>query len=60
MKSLVSSLLSRLGDGHLAEAGVIPWSSPVLSLGDVTMARVATLGLNPSNREFVDGDGKEL
>ena len=24
------------------------------------MARVATLGLNPSNREFVDGNGAEL
>lgn len=60
MNGLVSSLLNRLDDNNLADAGVIPWSSPVLSFGDATRARVATLGLNPSNREFVDGDGKEL
>jgi hypothetical protein len=60
MKRLVSSLLNRLDDEDLADAGVIPWSSPVLSFGDATRARVATLGLNPSNREFVDDDGNEL
>jgi hypothetical protein len=60
MESLVSSLLNRLDGSGLADAGVIPWSSPVLSFGDATKARVATVGLNPSNREFVDGDGKEL
>lgn len=32
----------------------------MLSFGDLAAARVATLGLNPSNREFVDGDGNEL
>jgi hypothetical protein len=60
MKNMVASLVDRLGDRKLADAGVIPWSSPVLSFGDVTRAGVATLGLNPSNREFVDGDGNEL
>ncbi|HEU4689889.1 MAG TPA: hypothetical protein VFS23_16065 [Vicinamibacterales bacterium] len=56
----MSTLLSRLNDRDLADAGVIPWSSPVVSFGDATKARVATLGLNPSNREFVDGEGNEL
>lgn len=60
MKSLVSSLVDRLDGRDLPDAGVIPWSSPVLSFGDATKSRVATLGLNPSNREFVDGDGNEL
>jgi len=60
MNSLVSTLLRRLDDKSLIGTGVIPWSSPVLSFGDLSTARVATLGLNPSNREFVDGDGKEL
>lgn len=39
---------------------MIPWSCPVPSFGDPSLAVVATLGLNPSNREFVDGSGKEL
>jgi hypothetical protein len=60
MNSLVSILLKRLADRSLAGAGVIPWSSPVVSFGDLSRARVATLGLNPSNREFVDGEGNEL
>jgi hypothetical protein len=46
----------------LADCGVsvIPWSSPVLSFGDLSQASVATLGLNPSDREFVDPAGNEL
>lgn len=60
MNSLVSILLKRLDDESLAGTGVIPWSSPVLSFGDLSRARVATLGLNPSNREFVDTEGNEL
>ena len=39
---------------------VIPWSCPVPSFGDLHTAKLATLGLNPSNREFVDGSGSEL
>jgi hypothetical protein len=36
------------------------WGSPVLAFGDPTRSRVATLGINPSNREFVDHAGCEL
>ena len=35
-------------------------SLPVLFFGDLFSARIATLGLNPSNREFVDKNGREL
>jgi len=60
MDSMVSDLLRRLGDESLDGTGIIPWSSPVLSFGDLSASSVATLGLNPSNREFVDGEGREL
>jgi hypothetical protein len=40
--------------------GVIPWGAPVPSFGDLATSTVATLGLNPSNREFVDEEGNEL
>lgn len=33
--------------------GIIPGSTPVISFGDFTTARVATLGINPSSREFL-------
>lgn len=55
-----SALVRRLATQALAEADVIPWSSPVPAFGDPTRAAVATLGLNPSNREFVDETGHEL
>lgn len=39
---------------------LIRWSCPVLSFGDAMSSRIATVGLNPSNREFVDAAGREL
>jgi hypothetical protein len=35
-----------------ADACVVPESTPVVSFGDASKAHVATLGLNPSRREF--------
>lgn len=58
MKDVTYSLL-RDFDGFCANA-VIPWSSPIPSFGDLSVAKVATVGLNPSNREFVNEDGGEL
>ncbi|MYJ06255.1 MAG: hypothetical protein F4061_18035, partial [Acidobacteria bacterium] len=34
---------------------VVPGSTPVISFGDVSVARVATISINPSHREFSDG-----
>jgi hypothetical protein len=56
----LSSLLERLDNKALLKAKVIPWSSPVPSFGDLSSSTIATLGLNPSNREFVDVHGNEL
>ena len=39
---------------------MIPWSCPVPCFGDLTTAGVATVGINPSNREFLDEFGEEL
>lgn len=60
MHDTLSSLLERLDNKALSKAKVIPWSSPIPSFGDLSCSRIATLGLNPSNREFVDANGKEL
>lgn len=60
MNNTLSILLKRLDDPVLKANNVIPWSSPIPSFGDISKARIATLGLNPSNREFVDVDGNEL
>ena len=39
---------------------VIDWAPPVPAFGDPSKARVVTLGLNPSDREFVDRRDREL
>jgi hypothetical protein len=60
MDALLLTLVKCLDNAALSGTSVIPWSCPVLSFGDLSRARVATLGLNPSNREFVDESGNEL
>lgn len=43
-----------------AESSVLKWASPIAAFGDPYRAHIATLGLNPSNREFEDRKGNEL
>ena len=59
--STLVSLIDRLDDlSQLTWPSVIPWACPVPFFGDPHAAVVATLGLNPSNREFLDEGGREL
>lgn len=60
MEKTLQALLGRLAEPDIAQANVIRWSCPVPVFGDISRARVATVGLNPSNREFVDDEGEEL
>lgn len=60
MHSALTSLIDRLDSPAMVGTDVIRWGAPVPSFGDLSRARVATLGLNPSNREFVDDKGEEL
>lgn len=56
----VAELLHNLSEPSIQELPLINWGSPIPCFGDPTRARVATLGLNPSNLEFVDRAGSEL
>ncbi len=56
----LTSLVDRLDEQAIHETGVIEWGSPIPAFGDVMASRVASVGLNPSNREFVDASGDEL
>jgi hypothetical protein len=60
MHDVLESLLQITASGVLNATPVIPWSSPVVAFGDPYTAKVATLGLNPSNLEFHDASNKEL
>jgi hypothetical protein len=60
MYSTLTTLIDRLDSPAIAGTGVIEWGCPVPSFGDLCNAEVASLGLNPSNREFMDERGEEL
>jgi hypothetical protein len=52
--------LLRLARGDVDAQPVMGWTCPVPYFGRLRHATLATLGINPSNREFVDGTGQEL
>jgi len=60
MHKTLTTLIHRLDSPAVSGTNVIRWGCPVPAFGDVSTSRVATLGLNPSNREFMDGSGNEL
>ncbi len=58
--SAMTAYIRQLDSGCLTDRSVLEWGCPVPFFGEVSAARVATVGINPSNREFVDGSGCEL
>lgn len=60
MQVELSNLIGDLGATPTRRANVLRWASPVPAFGDPAVSRVATLGLNPSNLEFLDQEGAEL
>jgi hypothetical protein len=57
---VLAALARRLDTPAIKKLNVIPWAAPVISFGNLSHSKIATLGLNPSNREFVDLSGIEL
>lgn len=53
-------LINYLDKNQSSELSIMPWASPVLSFGDISRSKIATLGINPSNREFVNIENEEL
>lgn len=60
MYSILTTLIDRLDSLSASKANVIKWASPVPSFSDLSKSQVASVGINPSNREFVDQSGTEL
>jgi hypothetical protein len=60
MYPTLTLLVESLAGASLSGTEVIRWGAPVPAFGDPTKSTVATLGLNPSNKEFLDDDGREL
>src|ERR1044072_8195400 len=60
MVTELNNLLARLNDPELRNTTVIDWGSPVPCFGNILSSKIATVGINPSNLEFVGTDGQEL
>lgn len=58
--SIPDYIVQRVRQPIPVDSGVVSGSTPVLSFGNAQCATVATLGLNPSVREFLDMNGEEL
>lgn len=56
----MTTLLDSIEANRLSDRDVIGWGCPVPYFGHLERARLATVGINPSNREFVGVDGAEL
>ena len=60
MYSVMVSFIERLDSGEFDGTSVLKWGCPVPFFGDLARSRIATVGINPSNREFADSCGEEL
>lgn len=57
---ILKKMITLISGQYLNTLGVINWAAPIPYFGDPCKATVATVGLNPSDREFVSSDGEEL
>jgi hypothetical protein len=55
----VLNLTKQLDDQDIIKRCAIPWAAPVPCFGSLS-SRIATLGLNPSNLEYVDREDRPL
>lgn len=61
MRATFADLAKSLAnDQRLTDAGAITWAQPVPYFGDLASAQVATVGLNPSDKEFVERGGTPI
>lgn len=60
MLNILRELLVNFDGIGQGNTSIMNWACPIISFGDPNFSNVATLGLNPSNLEFVDQYGSEL
>lgn len=57
---ILQEMISLISNRLLSQLDIINWAAPIPYFGDPCKATIATVGLNPSDREFVSSDGIEL
>jgi hypothetical protein len=56
----MKTLLGVLDEDEITALNVLEWGCPVPFFGHLDSACIGTVGINPSNREFIGLDGQEL
>lgn len=56
----MATLVRELHKQDASRGAIIDWACPVPYFGRLSSARIATVGINPSNKEFVADNGVEL
>lgn len=59
-RDIYRQLTGAIETSGIEKLSVISWACPVPYFGNLDTAKLATVGLNPSNREFVNANGNEL
>ncbi len=57
---ILKKMISLISEQPLHTLDVINWAAPIPYFGDPCKAKIATVGLNPSDREFLSSEGVEL
>lgn len=58
--AILQKMITLISEQFLHTLDVIKWAAPIPYFGDPCKATIATVGLNPSDREFVSSEGIEL
>lgn len=58
--NILKKMICLIHEQLLNKLDVIIWAAPIPYFGDPCKATIATVGLNPSDREFLSSDGIEL
>lgn len=56
----IKRLTDTLSDVDFINSGIIDYASPLPAFGRLSRSKIATLGLNPSDKEFNDRNHKEI
>lgn len=60
MENNIYNLTKRLDQAETDGLEIIKWATPIIAFGDPIRSKIATLGINPSDKEFKDNSGNEL
>lgn len=59
-EKIIFSMIQKINLEEINNSDVIDFAAPIISFGDFSKSKIATLGLNPSDKEFFSPGGDEI